>query len=196
MLANLLTLLRLVLAAGFAAGVALAGPGHALSAGWLTLLLILAGGAELTDLLDGPLARARGAAGRVGGLLDPLCDALSRLTLYFAAALAGWVALAVPLVMVGRDLLVAYCRVFQAYMNWPTSARFSGKAKAVIQGSALLALVVLAGRQESYAQPARLGIGALVIAVTLWSLFDYLRLGIPAALAMHRQDRRQGQGRN
>lgn len=189
MLANLLTLFRLVLAAGFAVGVALAGAGHALSAGWLAFLLAMAGGVELTDMLDGPVARAHGAAGRVGGLLDPLCDSLSRLTLYFAAALAGWVALAVPLVMVGRDLLVAYCRVFQAYMNWPTSARFSGKAKAIIQGTALFPLVWLGGRQEDWTQPARLAIGALVVAVTLWSLVDYLRVGIPAAVAMHRQDR-------
>lgn len=121
MLAYMLTLGRLVLGAAFAACAAgawrSAGAG-ALPPGWTAGLLVVACAAELTDLLDGIVVRRGGTAGRLGGLLDPLCDSLSRLTMYFAAALAGWVTLAVPLVIVGRDLVVAYVRTVRA---WPAA---------------------------------------------------------------------------
>lgn len=197
MLANVLTMLRVVIAAGFAVCLAAAtgwGGGRAvapgaLSGGWMLVLLALAGAAELTDMFDGIAARWAKTAGPVGGLLDPLCDSLSRLTMYFAVALAGWAPLAVPLVMVGRDLVVAYARIFQAYMNWPTSARVSGKLKAIIQGGGLFVLVVLAGLDRPWTQTARLATAAVVVIVTLWSLADYLRAGIPAAVAMYRKNR-------
>jgi phosphatidylglycerophosphate synthase len=77
--AYILTLSRPVLAAGFAAcayraciGAPAAGGPIALP--WLAALLMLAGGAELTDLFDGMVARRCGVASRLGGLLDPMLD--------------------------------------------------------------------------------------------------------------------------
>ena len=193
MLAYALTLGRLVLAAGFAVcafGAWRAAGGGPVAAGWTAVLLVVVAAAELTDLLDGIAARRRGTAGRLGGLVDPLCDSLSRLTMYFAAALAGWVTLAVPLVMVGRDLVVAYVRTVRALAGGPTSARFSGKVKAIVQGAGLLGIVLLAaGGAAGWAAAGRTAVAVCVIAVTGWSFVDYVRAGWHAATRLYRSER-------
>ncbi len=189
MLAYMLTLGRLVLAAGFAACVVAArraGGGEMLSPGWMAVVLAVGGAAELTDLLDGMAARRGRTVSRLGGLLDPLCDSLSRLTMYFTAALAGWVSLAVPLVMAGRDLVVAYLRTVLALTGQSVSARTSGKLKAVVQGAGLIAIVLLAGGMPAWAGMGKAIVATCVIAVTLWSLIDYLRSGWPAVARLYR----------
>jgi CDP-diacylglycerol---glycerol-3-phosphate 3-phosphatidyltransferase len=183
MLAWVLTLSRLPIAAAFAVAVAMcAGEGRQVGT-WPTVnLLLLAGLAEATDLLDGWAARRYGSASELGGLVDPLCDSLARLTMFFAMALAGWLWIAVPLVMAGRDIIVAYIRVVQARTGGATGARLSGKAKALVQGAAVLATVLLASRwvAPSNAQLWREAVGIAVIAVTAWSLADYFSAGWPA----------------
>ena len=201
MFAYVLTLGRLVLAAGFALALAYYCTGSAaasgssaghLPLGWMLTLLALAGLAELTDMLDGVAARRFGTVSRLGGLLDPLCDSLCRLTMYYAIALAGWLALAVPLVMTARDLVVAYVRTAVAHAGGGTAARWSGKAKAIVQGLAILVVIVSRGTPLGpglLVQAIANCAGGAVIAVTLWSLFDYLRSGWPAIMAMKNDGR-------
>ncbi len=190
MVAYVLTLGRLALAAGFAicsAGAWRAAGGGPVPPGWTMTLLVFAGMAELTDLLDGIVARRGGTASRLGGLLDPLCDSLSRLTMYFSAALAGWISVAVPLAMVGRDLVVAYVRTIRALTGGPTAARSSGKIKAIVQGGGVIAIVALASvGRAGWVPLARVTVAACVIAVTGWSLIDYVRAGWPAAARLYR----------
>lgn len=187
MLANYLTLSRIVLAGGFAAVVA-AGS-RELGPGTLTALLALAVAIELTDMFDGIVARRSGTAGPLGGLLDPLADSLSRLTVYFAMALAGWVTIAVPLVMAGRDIVVAYTRIFQAAGGGKTSARISGKIKAIVQGVGVFAILVLAGLPDraislDVLAAARAVTAGVIIVATVWSLLDYVRGARPAIKAV------------
>lgn len=187
MVAWVLTVSRLPLSAAFAvlAGLSAGGrPGSAATAGLLALALA----AELTDLLDGPAARRSGTASELGGLVDPLCDSLGRLTMYFAAALAGWVWIGVPLVMAGRDIVVAYVRIVMGRTGGRTSARLSGKLKAIVQGVAIVAFVLLARWPDAQGRLQWLAAG-VVMAVTLWSLADYLRGGWPAIVALYRQGR-------
>ncbi len=177
-----LTLGRLPLAGAFAAAVAAAGgrPGGAAAP---VALVAPAGLIELTDLLDGPVARRTGAVTELGGLVDPLCDSLSRLTVFFAMALAGWVWIGVPLVMAGRDIVVAYVRIVLARTGRRTAARGSGKLKALVQGAAVFVLIGAAAG-ESGSQVVhimRVSTAAAVILATVWSLVDYGRAGLAAA---------------
>lgn len=187
MLAYILTFSRPVLAAAFAVVVAANGQAPLHAAG-MAVLLVLSGLIECTDMLDGWAARRAGMASELGGLLDPLCDSLARLTVYFAAGLAGWVWLAVPLTMAGRDIIVAYVRVIVGSTGGKTSARLSGKLKAIVQGAGILAIVVLAGPWHEVAAVSlwRAAVSLAVLAVTLWSLVDYVRNGWPAIRQMAR----------
>ena len=176
----ILTFARLPLSAAFAVLAALA-PAE-VGTGWAAALLVLVLAAEATDMLDGWAARRAGVASELGGLADPLCDSLGRLTMYFAAAMVGWMWLAVPLVMAGRDIVVAYVRVVVGRVGGQTSARFSGKAKAIVQGFALSFVVLaVAGWLGGAGEMVRHVCSAAVIAVTSWSLVDYLRGGLAAA---------------
>lgn len=189
MLAYVLTFGRIVLAGAFAACLgAMNGPGP-LTGAAAGVLLALAAAEELSDILDGMAARHAGTVSALGGILDPLADSLARLTIYFSLALAGWVSLAVPFVMAGRDIVVAYARIACAATGVSTSARTSGKVKAVVQGAGIFALISLAawGPREAASglgMELRMGIEVVLIAVTGWSLADYVRAAWPGVKKM------------
>jgi CDP-diacylglycerol---glycerol-3-phosphate 3-phosphatidyltransferase len=186
MLANVLTLSRLAVTAGFVAALVAASGDGVISGLEAVLLIFIALCSEATDIFDGVLARRMGTASPFGGILDPLCDSLSRLAMYFALALTGLVTIAVPLVMTGRDVVVAYVRTFSALTGGKTSARVSGKIKAIVQGAGAPLLVLIAWSRPLLSEGARhlwlTWIPAVLIAVTLWSLLDY----VLAAASAHR----------
>lgn len=177
----IITFSRLGFASAFAALVGMAGAGEGLSLAMAAALIAVAIVGEITDTLDGQLARRTGNVTELGGLLDPLMDSLSRLIMFFALALVGWVTIVVPLVMGFRDIVVSYTRIIQARTGGKTSARWSGKIKAVVQ--AVVAPVVVGcvwvGRAfpawQTAATWAIHGFSGILIAVTLWSMLDYIR---------------------
>ncbi len=195
MLAWILTLVRLPLAAAFALVLGVYTYSHQpLTIAQIIALLALALAAEITDAIDGWIARRSGSQSELGGLVDPLSDSLARLTMYFALALRGWAWIAVPLVMAGRDLIVAYVRVVVGSIGGKTSARISGKVKAIVQGAGIVALVLLAGAptnagtlEYSHVHMYRQIVAAVVLVITIWSLVDYVRAGWPAVVQMARR---------
>lgn len=178
-----LTFSRIWLAAAFCAGVGFAVRAGRVTTAALIVLLAIGIAEEITDLLDGVVARRTGAASELGGLFDPLADSLARLAIYYALALAGWVTIVVPFVMTGRDLLVAYSRIVLARTGGRTSARFSGKLKAWVQGIGFLAIVVLAWSADKglshVASPGRMAVAAILVLVTAWSAVEYVRAAWP-----------------
>ncbi len=184
MLANALTTARLVLAAAFAVAVYALTPLQAPSLATMLLLVALVLLEEATDVFDGILARRYGSVGQIGGLYDPLSDSLSRLTIYFAIALNGWITLAVPLVMTLRDIIVAYVRVILAIDGAKTSARISGKIKAIIQGGAMPVVILLPFAAAIWPKApiawVRPACAWILVAVTLWSLADYIASALPS----------------
>lgn len=176
--ANALTFSRLGVTAAFVACLVAASGDGSISGREAALIILIALCSEATDIFDGVLARRMGTAGPVGGILDPLCDSLSRIAMYFALALTGFVTIAVPLVMTGRDIVVAYVRIFSAITGGKTSARLSGKLKAIVQGSGAPLLVLMAWASPRFSL-GEYGLWATwtavaVIAVTLWSMCDYI----------------------
>jgi CDP-diacylglycerol--glycerol-3-phosphate 3-phosphatidyltransferase len=190
MLAYVLTLGRLPIAAAFVVAAAVfVNDGH-ISTNHAIVLLALAIAEELTDIFDGWAARRFGTVSKLGGILDPLVDSLSRAAIYFALAHAGWITPIVPLVMVARDIVVAYTRIANASVGAKVSARLSGKLKAVIQGGGIPLLIVLAMPATSDAlaggtiELLRVGAACIIITATVWSLFDYVVGAWPAIRQM------------
>jgi CDP-diacylglycerol--glycerol-3-phosphate 3-phosphatidyltransferase len=177
----IITFSRLGFAAVFSVLVAVAARTSGVSLGMAAALIGVAIVGEITDTLDGQLARRTDNVTELGGLLDPLMDSLSRLIMFFALGLVGWVTIAVPLVMGFRDIVVSYTRIIQARTGGKTSARWSGKIKAIVQ--AVVAPVVVACVWFGGAFPAWEtsatwtihGFSGILIVVTLWSMLDYIR---------------------
>lgn len=126
-LPNQLTTLRILLTPVFAYVFFLPSFGAKIAALCLSLAC------ELTDLLDGIIARRQNLITDFGKLVDPLADSISRFTFTLCLILAGWGQLWMLLVLFYRDSFVATLRMFSAANNIVMAARTSGKLKAICQ---------------------------------------------------------------
>jgi CDP-diacylglycerol--glycerol-3-phosphate 3-phosphatidyltransferase len=173
-----LTASRLVLAPVFFVLFELAVRGPA----WLIAPLCLAFALiEISDLLDGHAARTLKQESEFGKVLDPFADSLSRLTYFVAFAGAGILPLWILLILIYRDVAVAYIRVMVSKGNVLMPARTSGKVKAWIYAFAGIgglvdfSVVKLGWVIEAQAgiHAAAIGLFGLAAAVAVWSLTDY-----------------------
>jgi len=103
---------------------------------------------ELTDLLDGIIARRRNLITDFGKLVDPLADSMSRFTFALCLVVSGWGGLWMILVLFYRDALVASLRTFSAANAIVMAARTSGKVKAVFQFIAINLVLIFVVLEE------------------------------------------------
>ena len=98
---------------------------------------------ELTDLLDGFLARRYKQVTAFGKILDPFADSISRFTVFLCFLVAGWAHVGMIMVIFYRDCLVQFLRVHAASSNIIVAARLSGKVKAIVQGTVIIVVMLL-----------------------------------------------------
>jgi CDP-diacylglycerol--glycerol-3-phosphate 3-phosphatidyltransferase len=108
---------------------------------WLALLFAVL--IELSDAFDGPLARYRREVTDFGKVFDPICDGLSRQTVFLAFLLADIIPLWMFLVFMYRDAIMSFLRIMCAVDGRVIAARLSGKAKAVLQALATFMVIAL-----------------------------------------------------
>ena len=143
---------------------------------------------ELTDLLDGFAARRLGAVSEFGKMFDPYADSVSRLIIFWSLGRAGLCWQIVFLVMAVRDVTVSYVRIHLTRLGRDVSARFSGKAKAIIQA---VGAIILVGGPLYWGDSAAKVISltsVAVIAVTALSMIDYLAGAVRATRPDQRAD--------
>lgn len=112
---------------------------------WLPMVLfVLVTVSELSDALDGYLARLYGQVTDLGKLLDPMADSIYRLSLFLTFTLppvhlsVGWL---FPFFY--RDSVVSMLRTVCALRGFALAARKSGKLKAVFQALAVFIILSL-----------------------------------------------------
>jgi len=174
-----LTLARIPLAIVFAVVyLTLTDPAHRTPR--MVIALVILALIELTDFLDGFLARRMKATSEWGAMLDPYADSFSRLVVYWTLAQANAALAAVPLVMALRDVTVAYCRVTLARGQQSVKANWSGKTKAAVQGATAFAIVIVIGLADSPASAARVTavLSWIVMLTTAASAIEYVRAAI------------------
>ena len=98
---------------------------------------------EVTDFLDGALARRRNQVTGFGKILDPLADSISRFTVFLCLLWKGYAGVFAVAVIFYRDAIVSTVRTFAAYENVIVAARWSGKLKAVVQSVGIAAVLVI-----------------------------------------------------
>ncbi len=143
---------------------------------WAVFLVI-----EMSDLLDGYLARRWNQESELGKVLDPLADTLCRLTYFIALAGAGILPLWMLLVLVYRDFGVAYIRVVVSRQGVMMAARISGKLKAwtyaiAAGGGFLVFSLRILGWLPDWlfgVQWLSLGLFIAAVGVAVWSFADY-----------------------
>jgi len=194
---NLLTLLRLLLAAAFIAILSIyrypEGPEWALPVSALLFIL-----AAATDALDGYLARRWNAVSLFGRVMDPFADKVLILAAFIllagpnfapadgvrpATAVAPWMAA----VILARELLVTSIRGVLEGRGVDFSAALAGKLKMIFQSGAvpaILLLLWLAPPEAIDTGWARWAISAIVwltLGITLVSGWPYVARALTAA---------------
>ncbi|MCO4746287.1 MAG: CDP-alcohol phosphatidyltransferase family protein [Proteobacteria bacterium] len=174
---NLITLARLPLAPLAVVFLTMETVTGVVVAAVLALLL------ELTDLLDGKIARDYNAVSDFGKLFDPFSDAFSRFTLFLGLYAIGVADLWMIMAIFYRDSSVSFFRTVAATRNVVIAARQSGKIKAVVQGvGTQIIFITLVGQEFRPDLPldtVAWGVMLVVTLVTLWSFVDYFFGSLP-----------------
>ncbi len=173
---NLLTLARIVLIPLviiiFYLPLKLAGP----------LAAILFAVAGITDWLDGYLARRLNQMSPFGAFLDPVADKLmvAAALLLIVDRFGGVWVTAAATIIVGREIAISALREWMAAIgdSRKVAVSYLGKVKTTAQ---MFALFFLLYQQPLFGLPTLL-IGFVLLGIsavlTLWSMFNYLRLAM------------------
>lgn len=145
----------------------------------LMIAIILIAYSELTDMLDGYIARRDNIITDVGKLLDPLSDSVSRFLYFFAFGYVGLFPIWLVLALFIRDMIVAYIRTYISLSGVAMGARYSGKLKAIVQfgGQYLLLfmLVFLVRQQEQSLEDITLYTMITVGSLSTMAILLYLK---------------------
>ncbi len=146
------------------------------------LLLVLYVCTELSDLLDGIIARKRNLVTDLGKVMDPFADTLSRLT-YFVCLLGVQV---MPLwafvIIMWREFSIVFLRMLMMGTGKAVAANIWGKTKAVmyaVSGLGGIVYVSVARLMENHdwmiwAEPILLVLFALSALASLASFITYM----------------------
>lgn len=141
---------------------------------WLVPALVAMLLGELTDFLDGRVARKYNRVSETGKIFDPLCDAVFHTFVWASFLSIGWAPVYLVMIFIIRDQAVSTIRIFLAKGSITLAAKKSGKVKMVTQAIAQTALVVM----HMYLPEASLGVAQPVVVwvaaiITAYSLYDY-----------------------
>ncbi|MGH0053030.1 MAG: CDP-diacylglycerol--glycerol-3-phosphate 3-phosphatidyltransferase [Sphaerochaetaceae bacterium] len=130
---NKLTVSRLIMAPLFFIAFHLGswfGPSFQNMASILTIILWAL--TELTDLLDGQIARRKNLVTDLGKVMDPFADTFSRLTYFVCLSGAGIMPLWTFILIMWREFSILFVRMLMMGKGKPVAANIWGKSKAVL----------------------------------------------------------------
>lgn len=106
----------------------------------LAILLIC----EITDIIDGAIARRKNIVTDVGKIIDPMADTITHISVFFTFTQG---IISVPLLLVFillyRELAISALRTLCALKGFALAARKSGKIKAIMQAIVCFLIVIL-----------------------------------------------------
>lgn len=128
---------------------------------WIVMIVI-----EISDAVDGTIARARNEVTDLGKLLDPFSDVISRLTFFICFTVVGIMPAWVLIVVFYREYGIVFVRMLMYRDGTALAARKGGKLKAVFYFlSGVVGLLVLTVDRLGVlaAQAATIETAALVV---------------------------------
>ena len=99
---------------------------------------------ELTDLIDGFVARKKNKVTELGKIIDPMADSITNISVLFTFT-QSWVSLPLLLVFVFlyREFFISSLRTICALKGVALAARTSGKIKTLLQAMSSISIVGL-----------------------------------------------------
>ena len=175
------------------------GPSFSMRYWQIPVLWIIFAAAELSDMLDGMVARKQGAVSDFGKLYDPFADTLFQITIFFSFVMHNILPIVPFLLVVYREFAILFLRNLMQKKGISMGARMGGKIKTVVSIAAgVLALAVHSLRLlTSYFLNANLLetferlynlfsrsaviVFLLAVLISLLSFADYLRVYLKSA---------------
>lgn len=118
------------------------------SAGSVYILIPMLIVMELSDALDGYIARKYNMVTDLGKILDPFSDVISRVTFFICFTFTGIMPLWTLLIIIYRELGITFVRMMMMGRGTAMAASIWGKAKAVTYtASSVLGLLLVAARR-------------------------------------------------
>ena len=96
----------------------------------LTIVLLLC--TEMSDLLDGIIARKYNLVTDLGKVMDPFADTFSRLTYFVCLSTYGIMPSWAFIIIMWREFLILFIRMLMMGKGKPVAANIWGKSKAVL----------------------------------------------------------------
>ncbi len=118
-----------------------------------SLILFIFASIELSDFLDGYLARKYNLVTDLGKVLDPFADVLSRVTYFLCFAFSGLMPLWVFLIIIYRELAITFLRMMMMGRGIVVAASLWGKLKAITYAvSGVLGVIVVSFERLGFFQ--------------------------------------------
>lgn len=130
---------------------------------------------EITDLLDGRIARSRNEVSDFGKLFDPFSDTLTRLTYFLCFVVDGILPAFLFIVVLYREFGINFLRTLMMRRGIAMGARSGGKLKAVMYMVAGVFALLAASVQ-------RLGFDALFFRVFKWTAIGLFLVSVILAV--------------
>jgi CDP-diacylglycerol--glycerol-3-phosphate 3-phosphatidyltransferase len=134
---------------------------------------------ELSDLVDGKIARSSSTVSDFGKLFDPFADVLARVSYFICFAFDGIMPLWIFLVILYREFSILFLRMMLAGKGIAMGARPGGKLKAgLYMVSGLSALLYSSLQRLSLApslqDPLKILVTVVFVAAAILSILSFL----------------------
>lgn len=133
-----------------------------------------------SDGLDGYLARKRGEVSQLGKYLDPYSDKISNMIIFLCFLASGYAAVWMVAIIFFRESTVETLRTLAAASGVTIDARRSGKWKTALQGTAVIAILVL----EIVDTLVQRGMPGIQPWTTIWSYTPYTLMAAVAVVTL------------
>ena len=130
--------------------------------------------ADMTDILDGYIARKHNLVTNFGKLMDPIADKLLFCAAFIMMTYNGMLNPILCIIFVGREIIVSGFRLVTANSGKVIAANWLGKLKSGLQVVAILATLLGNPIFSIWDFPFDFGLMATAAVFTVWSAIDYI----------------------
>ena len=130
--------------------------------------------ADMTDIVDGYIARKRNQITNFGKLMDPIADKLLFCSAFIMMTFNGMLNPILCIIFVGREIIVSGFRLVTANSGTVIAANWLGKLKSTLQVIAILATLLGNPIFSIWNFPFDFGVMCTAAVFTIWSAVDYI----------------------
>ena len=130
--------------------------------------------ADMTDIVDGYIARKRNLVTNFGKFMDPIADKLLFCSAFIMMTYNGMLNPVLCIIFVGREIIVSGFRLVTANSGTVIAANWLGKLKSGLQVVAILATLLGNPIFSIWNFPFDFGVMCTAAVFTIWSAVDYI----------------------